>query len=276
MQGFGLEVAIARGMAGIVWKGYVSFGLVSFPVRLFAAARPETVHFHLLHSKDHSRVKEVWYCAEEGKPIDRKQMVKGYEFRKGEYVVVEDEELKKVAPPTASTMEVLQFVKSDEVDPIFLNKSYYVAPDEAVSKPYMLLLRAMVETKYYALAKIAMHGREHIVIIRPTEDGLVLHTMYFVDELHKAREVKKPSGAKFSAKELDLAKQLVDSLSSPFKPQEFEDEYKKNVLRLIEQRRKGKTVTAVEHPKVKPVTDIMEALQKSLAAKKTGKKRKAA
>src|ERR1051325_7915404 len=150
-------------MPSTVWRGYVSFGLVSFPVRLFAAARPEGIHFHLLHQKDLSRIKEVWYCAEEDKPVD--DIVKGFEVSKGEYVVIDDAELKSVAPPTAQVMEILQFVRAGDVDPIFLEKSYYVGAEEAGSKPYALLLAAMNETKYYAVAKLAMHSREHIVII---------------------------------------------------------------------------------------------------------------
>src|SRR3981189_3236492 len=117
-------------MPATVWKGFISFGLVSFPVRLFSAARAEAVHFHMLHKKDLSRVKEVWYCAEEDKPIERSEIVKGYEAAKGEYVVVEDEDLKKIAPPTATTMDIVQFVKEGEVDPIFFETSYYVAPEE--------------------------------------------------------------------------------------------------------------------------------------------------
>src|SRR5450631_3701354 len=146
-------------MAAIVWKGFVSFGLVTFPVRLFAAARAEHVQFHMLHRKDLSRVKEVWYCAEENKPIERSEIVKGYEASKNEYVVVDDEELKKIAPPTASTMEVLQFVKNNDVDPIFFESSYYIAADEKVSKPYALFLAALKDTKYAAIAKIALHNR---------------------------------------------------------------------------------------------------------------------
>ena len=122
-------------MAATVWKGYISFGLVSFPVRLFSAARAETVHFHMLHKKDLSRVKEVWYCAEEDKPIERSDIVKGYETSKDEYVVVEDEELKKIAPTTATTMDILQFVGNDEVDPIFFESSYYVAPERRPPSP---------------------------------------------------------------------------------------------------------------------------------------------
>ena len=271
-------------MAATVWKGYLSFGLVSFPIRLFAAARPETVRFHMLHQKDLSRIKEVWYCAEEDKPIGRDEIVKGYEYKKGEYVVVDDAELKKIAPPTATVMEILQFVREADVDPIFLEKSYYVAPEEAVSKPYALLLKAMTETKYYAVARVTMHGREHVVIIRPTAEGLVLHTMYYVDELHKVNESRGRTGAQSSAKELNMAKKLIDELAGPFKPQQFEDEYRRNVERLIEQKQKGRKITAVKQPKPAPVVNIVEALQRSLqesakkakataAAKKTAKKR---
>ena len=179
-------------MPATVWKGYLSFGLVSFPVRLFAAARPEAVHFHLLHKKDLSRVKEVWYCAKENKPIDRSDIVKGYEASKGEYVVVEDEELKKIAPPTASTMEIVQFVASDDVDPIFFESSYYLAPEEKVSKPYSLFMAALADTKRDAVARLAMHNREHVVLIRPADGGLLLHTLYYADELHQANKGEAP------------------------------------------------------------------------------------
>src|SRR3954453_260963 len=129
-------------MPATVWKGYLSFGLVSFPIRLYAAARPETVHFHMLHKKDDSRIKEVWYCAEENKPVPRAEIVKGYEYSKGKYVVVEDAELKKIAPPPATAMEILQFGRADEVDPLVFDKSYYVGSEEAPSKPYSLLYKA--------------------------------------------------------------------------------------------------------------------------------------
>ena len=255
-------------MPATVWKGYLSFGLVSFPIRLFSAARAETVHFHMLHKKDDSRVKEVWYCAEEDKPVERTEIVKGYEYEKGKYVVVDEEELKKVAPPTATAMEILQFVKADEVDPIYLEKSYYVAPEEAAAKPYGLLLKAMTDTGYYAVAKVAMHGREHIVIIRPGEAGMVLHTMYFVNELHKANEADGGTKeGRFAAKEMDLAKRLIETLASPFKPEEYEDEYRKNVERLVEEKQKGQKVTAVKQPKAHPVVDILDALKRSLSKK---------
>ena len=250
-------------MAATVWKGYISFGLVSFPVRLTAAARPKGIHFHMLHKTDLSRIKEVLYCAEEDKPITRADIVKGHETGKGEYVVVTDEELKKIAPPTATTMEILQFVAADEVDPLYLESSYYVAPEETVSKPYTLLLQAMEETNYFAVAKIAMHAREHIVILRPGEGRLVLHTMYFADELNRANAPEK-SRAKFTGKEADLAKTLIKSLAAPFKPEQFHDEYRQNVEKLLDAKQRGRGVKSVAQPRPKPVVNILEALQKSL------------
>lgn len=258
-------------MPATVWKGYLSFGLVSFPIRLFAAARPETVHFHMLHRKDESRIKEVWYCAEENKPVDRSEIVKGYEYEKGRYVEVDDAELKKIAPATATSMDILQFVKADEVDPIYLEKSYYAAPEEAAGKPYELLRSAMKSTGYYAVAKVTMHGREHIAIIRPSGEGMVLHTMYYEDELHKANRTGAKN-VKFTAKEMDLAKRLIDTLRSPFKPQAYEDTYRHNVERLVEQKRKGAKITPVAQPKKAPVTDIMEALRQSLQNSKAAAK----
>jgi DNA end-binding protein Ku len=250
-------------MAATVWKGYISFGLVSFPVRLFSAARAETVHFHMLHKKDLSRLKEVWYCAEENKPIERSEIVKGYEASKDEYVVVEDAELKKIAPPTASTMEILQFVGSDDVDPIYFESSYYVAPEEKVSKPYALFTAALAETKHDAIAKIAMHNREHVVLIRPAEGGLILHTLYYAGELHKANKAEAPKKS-FTAKELEMAKSLVSHLTAPFKPEQFHDTYRENVERLIEEKKKGKKITLVPQPRKAPVIDLMEALKRSL------------
>jgi DNA end-binding protein Ku len=258
-----LPIEDLKSMAAIVWKGFVSFGLVSFPVRLFAAARAEAVHFHLLHKKDLSRVKEVWYCAAEDRRIERADMVKGYETSKGEYVVVEDEELKKVAPATASTMEIVQFVRATDVDPIYFEKSYYVAPGDGGSKPYALFVKALQETKFNAIAKVSMHGREDVVLIRAAGDQLILHTLFYEDELHSGN---KASGVKTggTAKELALAIQLVRHLAAPFKPEEFHDTYRENVEKLIAQKKKGVKVTSEVKAKRAPVIDLMEALQKSL------------
>ena len=250
-------------MASTVWKGYISFGLVSFPVRLTSAARAETVHFHMLHKKDLSRVKEVWFCAEEDKQIDRSDIVKGYEMGNGTYVVVEDEELEKIAPATATTMDILQFVGNDEVDPIFFESSYYVASEDKTAKPYALFTAALEETQQDAIAKIAMHNREHIVLIRPLEGGLILHTLYYPDELHKANKSEAPE-SKYSAKELELAKSLIKQLKAPFQSKEFTDGYRENVERLIMEKQKGKKITSIQQPRKAPVIDLMEALRRSI------------
>src|SRR3984893_11627766 len=154
-------------MESSVWKGHLTFGMCSFPVRLFSAARSETVSFNLLHKEDHSRIRQVTYCALEDKPIPRTDTVKGYEYEKDHYVIIDDEDIKKVAPKTAKVMEILEFVKADQVDAIYLERSYYVAPDEGGEKPYALLFQALRESSYYGLAKVAMHNREHIIILRP-------------------------------------------------------------------------------------------------------------
>ncbi len=258
-------------MPATVWKGYLSFGLVSFPVRLFTAARPAPVRFHLLHKKDLSRVREVMYCASEDKPIERSDVVKGYEYAKNRYVVIEPEELEKMAPTTATIMEILQFVRMQEIDPIFLETSYYVAPEEKLGHPYALLLAAMKETQYDAIAKLSMHGREHIVILRPSEHGIVLHTMYFVDEIRKASDASLPKAGKFDKKEIELAKKLIETLAGPFKPEQYHDEYKENVEHLVEKKRKGQKVIPIRQPRKAPVIDLMSALRQSLSHSAGGK-----
>jgi DNA end-binding protein Ku len=253
-------------LAATVWKGFVSFGLVSFPVRLQVAAREKPIRFHMLHKKDLSRVKEVYFCRTENKPVGREELVKGFEMRKGEYVVVERAELDKIAPKTAKTMDILEFVKADEFDPVFLDKSYHVIPDGDVIKPYALFREAMKRRGQYAIAKVAMHNREHIVAIRPDGNELMLHTMFFANEIQRV-EVKTGS-EKFSAKELKLAGQLIDTLSAKFDPKKFHDEYEANLQRLIEEKQNGERVTAVKSKRPAPVSNILDALRKSLAEKK--------
>src|SRR5579884_4062524 len=176
-------------MASTVWKGHLTFGLVSFPIKLYSAARSESISFHQLHKADHSRIKQVIYCQAEDKPIPRSEIVKGYEYEKDRYVVIEDEEVKKVAPATAKVMEILEFVKAAEVDPIFFETSYYMAPDEAGERPYALLFEALRQSGRVGVAKIAMHNREHIVILRPGQNGALLHTMYYSHEIRDRKSV---------------------------------------------------------------------------------------
>jgi len=254
-------------MATSIWKGHLTFGLVSFPVRLFTAARSETISFNQLHKEDNSRVKQVLYCQAEDKPIPRTEIVKGYEYEKGKYVVIEDEDIKKVAPKTAKVMEIQEFVKSEQVDPVFLESSYYMAPDEGGEKPYSLLFAALKETKYMGIAKIAMHNREHVVILRPGERGMVLHTMYYADEVKRSEEFRTDS-ANLKDKELALAKMLVESLAGEFEPEKYRDNYRDNLRKMIKAKIEGHKVVATPEAHVAPVIDIMEALKKSLEMRK--------
>jgi DNA end-binding protein Ku len=254
-------------MASTVWKGHLTFGLVSFPVRLYSAARGESISFNQLHKADGSRIKQMIYCAAEDKPIPRSEIVKGYEYEKDRYVVIEDEEIKKVAPATAKVMEIQEFVKGEQVDPIFFETSYYMAPDEAGEKPYALLFDALKRTGYVGVAKIAMHNREHIVILRPGQNGVLLHTMYYSHEIRKVDEFRTDLSL-VKEKELTLATSLIEALAADFEPEKYKDDYRDNLLKMIEAKKQGEEVVATPEPKESKVVDIMEALKASLAAAK--------
>ncbi len=253
-------------MASTVWKGHLTFGLVSLPVKLFSAARSETVSFNQLHGADHSRVKQVLYCQHEDKPVPRNELVKGYEYEKDKYVVIADDDLKKAMPATAKTMEILEFVKSSEVDAVYYESSYYMAPDDAGEKPYALLFEALKRSGFVGIAKLTMHSREHIVILRPGKQGMLLHTMYYEDEVRKIEEFRTDTSL-VKENELKLAMTLIESLEAEFEPVKYKDSYRENVMAMIDAKVKGKEVVATpqaEH--LAPVIDIMEALKASLAA----------
>ena len=176
-------------MAASVWSGYLTFGLISMPVRLFSGARSSGISFNMLHRDDLQRVKQQYYCPADNRVVERSEIVKGYEFRKDEYVVIEPEEIKKIEPQTAKTMEILEFVKTSEVDPVFFESSYYMLPEEAGRRPYALLTKALEESEFVAIAKLTMHNREYTVFLRPHEGGLMLHTMYYAEEVRTGRRL---------------------------------------------------------------------------------------
>ncbi len=254
-------------MAATVWKGHLTFGLVSLPIKLFTAARAETISFNQLHKKDHSRVKQKLFCAAEDIELSRGDIVKGYEYEKDRYVVVEDDEIKKMAPKTAKIMEILEFVREAEVDPVFYEKSYYMAPEEAGEKPYALLLEALKRSGYVAVARIAMHNREHIVILRPSGQGITLHTMYFEDEIRKTESYNADTSA-VQEKELSMAMMLVEALAAKFEPGKYKDSYRENLRAMIDAKIAGQEVVAPAEAQQVKVIDIMDALKASLAALK--------
>jgi DNA end-binding protein Ku len=192
--------------------------------------------------------------------------VKGYEHEKDQYVLFSEEELDKIEPPSAHVMEILEFVKLDEMDPLYFDSSYYLAPEDAGVKAYQLLMNAMKESGYGAIAKLTMHQREHIVIIRPGSKGMTLHTMFYSNEIRAAESVPTDK-VELKDQEKKLAQQLIESLAAPFEPQKYRDEYSENLRGMINAKLKGQEVTEVAQPRMAPVIDLMEALKKSLAEK---------
>ena len=254
-------------MATSVWKGHLTFGLVSLPIRLFSAARAESVSFNLLHKSDNSRIKQVTYCQAEDKPVPRSDLVKGYEYEKDHYVVIEDEDIKKVAPKTAKVMEILEFVETKDVDPVYLESSYYMAPDAGGEKAYALLFEALRKSNYSGVAKIAMHNREHIVILRPGNRGILLHTMYFTNEIRQVDEFRTDLDL-VKEKELALAGTLIEALSAKFEPEKYKDTYRENLMSMIQTKIQGQKVVEAPEAHIAPVIDIMEALKRTLEIKK--------
>ena len=259
-------------MAATVWSGFLTFGLISMPVRLFSGARSRGISFHMLHRDDHVRVKQQLICPEEEKVVDRSEIVKGYEYRKGEYVIIEPQEIKKIEPKTAKAMEILEFVKQEEIDPLYFESSYYLAPDEGGKKPYALLTRALEETEYVAIAKLAMHNREYTVILRPHEHGLVLHTMYYQDEVREMPDIGTDH-LNLRESELKVAHQLIEALAAKWDPTRFHDSFEDNLKKLIKAHLEGKEIKPVEKPrKLSTPVDLMAALKQSLAQMEGKKK----
>jgi DNA end-binding protein Ku len=262
-------------MAASVWTGYLTFGLISMPVRLFSGARSSGISFNMLHRTDKSRLKQQYVCLADGEVVDRSDIVKGYEYRKDEYVIIEPEEIKKIEPKTAKTMEILEFVKTSEVDPVYFESSYYMMPEEAGRRPYALLTKALEESEYVAIAKLTMHNREYTVFLRPHEHGLMLHTMYYEEEVRKVEGFGAPD-VELKDAEVKVAHQLIEALAAEWDPEKYHDEFQDNLKNLIQTKLEGGKIVEVEKPKkLAPVVDLMSALKQSLAQME-GKKKPAA
>ena len=251
-------------MASTVWKGYITFGLITIPVRLYAAARTERVSFNQIHEVCGSRIKQQTYCPQCERVIERSELVKGYEVEKERYVIVSDEEVKSVAPASSDNMEILEFVKAEGIDPIYFDASYFMVPEDAGKKAYHLLLQTMQKSGYSAIAKIAMHQREYTVVVRPHPDGLLLHTMFYPEEVREVPEFKRDDSVSVKPQEVALAEKLVEGLAADFDPSKYHDEYQGRLLGMIEAKKEGQPVHAEEPKRRAPVIDLMQALQKSL------------
>jgi DNA end-binding protein Ku len=254
-------------MAAASWKGFLSFGLVTIPIRLSPAARTERISFNQLHKVCHTRIKQPQFCPTCQRMVERNEIEKGYEYEKDQYLLFTEEELKTAEPESSRTMEILEFVKMEEVDPLYFDASYYAAPESGGGKAYKLLLEAMLESGYAGIAKVTMYGRENIVIIRAQKNGLTLHTMFYPNEIRQAADQGSTDKSEVKEQERVLAKQLIENLAAPFKPDKYQDTYQENLRALIEAKAKGEKITAVPGVSKAPVVDLMEALKKSLTAK---------
>ena len=252
-----------------IGSGTLSFGLVSVPVKMYTAASSAAVSFNLLHAKCGGRIKQQQICPTCNEVLDRSSLVKGYEFTKDQYVRFTDEELKGLEGEASQTIDIVEFVPLEQVDPIYFEKTYYLGPDKGGSKAYRLLCDVMVQTKRVALAKFVMRGKESLVLIRPSHDGLMLHTMYFADEVRDFGEIDKGTEATIKPGELQLAMRLVEELSAKdFKPEQYKDDYRDRVLGAVESKVEGKEITAIG-PQVQraQVIDLMDALKQSLESR---------
>ncbi len=252
-------------MASTVWKGYITFGLITIPVRLFAAARTERVSFNQIHQVCGSRIKQQTFCPQCERVIERSELVKGYEVEKDRYVIVNDEDVKQIAPASSDNMEILEFVKAEGIDPIYFDASYFMVPEEAGKKAYHLLLETMRKSGFSAIAKIAMHQREYTVVVRPHSDGLLLHTMFYPEEVREVPEFRRDDNVSVKPQEVALAEKLVEGLASDFDPSKYHDEYQQRLTQMIEAKREGQAIPGEKPKQRAPVIDLMQALQKSLS-----------
>ncbi len=261
-------------MARAIWSGSISFGLLNVPVKLYSAVSKQTVRFRELREGDGSRVKHKRVAESDGKEVPYEKIVKGYEYAPDQYVVLSRDELSELEPQRSRTIEIQDFVDLDDIDPIYFEQPYYLGPDKGAERAYALLVQAMKDARKVAIARFVLRNKEHLAAIRPMDDVLTLTTMRFHDEVTSPKDLddvfedakpKKPD-----QREIEMAKQLIGSLTSDFKPNQYRDEYREELLDLLERKAAGKEVVSAptEEPKPTKAPDLMAALEESLAAVK--------
>jgi DNA end-binding protein Ku len=260
-----------------IWTGSISFGLVNIPVKLYSAVSRKSVHFNQLDAKTNARVKQKRVSSDDGVEVPYEQIVKGYELDSGEYVVITDDELAALDPKAMRTIDIAEFVDLADIDPIFYDSAYYLAPNQA-DKPYALLARAMEEAGKVGIAHFVMRSKEYLAAVRPKDGRLVLSTMVYADEVREPEEIPGLDDldeVEVSDKELEMARQLVDSLGAPFEPDKFHDTYREAVLELIDRKASGDETVATPLSDDEPdkVIDLMAALEASVAAAKQARGR---
>jgi DNA end-binding protein Ku len=254
-------------MARAIWSGSISFGLVTIPVKLYSAVKQKTVRFHQLHASDHVRIEQRRVCPADGEEVAYSDIVKGYEVAPDRYVVVDPDELSALASSNAGTLEIEDFVDLSEIDPIYYDHPYYLLPATGGEKPYQLLRETMNDSQKVGIARVVLRSKEHLVAIRPIGDVLAMATMNFADEIVSAEQLDglPEKQLELSARELEIARKLVDSLSVSFDASKYHDTYREAVLELIERKANGEEIA--EQPPRAPSTsapDLMSALQESL------------
>jgi DNA end-binding protein Ku len=251
-----------------IWNGSISFGLVSIPIGLALATQRNDVAFRTLHRECGSPIKQKRWCPVHERDVESDELVKGWEFSKGQFVIVEDSDLEAVALQRSQSIDIVRFVQLSEVDPVFFDRTYYLAPasSEAQRRPYVLLLEAMKQTGMAAIGKFVLWGKENLCLIRPLGDSLALETLYYAEDV-RAREEIDASVGEIDVKgpELDMARQLVESLVGDFNPEEYQNEYRNDLRAMLEAKLEGKEIVAPEPAKEAPVVDLMEALKQSVA-----------
>jgi DNA end-binding protein Ku len=256
-------------MPRAIWSGSVSFGLVNVPVKLVTATSSKDVRFHQLHAPDGGRINQKRVCSIDGNEVEYGEIVKGYDLGGGRYVVVEPEELAGLDPEADRSIDIEEFVDLSEIDPLFYDHSYYLVPDGRADKPYALLAETMARTGKVAIGRFVLRTKQYLGAIRSKDGVLVLSTMLYADEIVRAEDLEVPTTAatKPSARELDMAEKLVESLTSTFEPEKFHDDHREKVLALIEAKADGEAIAAPEAPEKRAeVVDLMAALEASLAA----------
>jgi DNA end-binding protein Ku len=255
-------------MARSMWKGTLTFGLVSVPVKLYTAVSERSVHFHQLHAPDHARIVQKRYCSAEEEEVPFSEIVKGYEIAPGRHVVIEPEEFAALEPAFTRSIEIEDFVQMDEIDPILFDRPYYLVPNRGGARPYKLLMQAMRDTDKVAVGRVVLRSRQQLVAIHPRGDTLVMTTMNFGDEVVPTSELHElhEEHVELSDGEVEIAHKLVDSIARPFDPANYRDTYREALLDLIDQKASGEQVSLEPPPRDQPLEapDLMSALEASI------------
>ena len=260
-------------MPRTMWKGAISFGLVSIPVRVFPATEEKTLRFNQLHDEDHGRIRYQRACSICGKEVDFDHIVKGYEYEKDRYVVLTDEEVDSMQIESSRAIDIEQFVDLEEIDPILYKKTYYLVPEETGIKAYQLMRQALADDRKVGIAKVSFRDKEHLATLRLMDEMLVLDTMYWPDEIraHDFEEVKKDVAIR--PQEVQMAKSLIENLSAGWDPERYADAYREALLGLVEKKVAGEEIEVIPEPEEAPkVVDLMDALKASVEATKKAKK----